>query len=103
MKQPAHNSFLLLSHLSPEWNQSHAWPKGAFLKLGEEMSSLPHLHHAHGSPKAEQGQGQGSPNPSFLTGDHHPSSCHCLPPTLIFARVPTNSQLCGVSLGPCRG
>lgn len=77
MKQPTHNSFLLLSHLSPEWNQSHVWPRGAS-QLGE-MSSLPHLHHAYGSPKAEEGQGQGSPTPGFLTGDHHSSPS--LPPT----------------------
>lgn len=101
MKQPAHNSFLLLSHLSPEWNQSYAWPRGA--SSSGEIYSLSLLHHAHGSPKAKQGQEQGFPTSSFLTGDHHPS-CHCLPPTLVFARDAHQlSELCGVSLGPCGG
>lgn len=55
--------------------------------------SLPHLHHVHGSPKAEQGQRQGFPIPSLLTGDHHPFLS--LSPTYpVFAGIPINSQNC---------
>lgn len=76
------------SHLSPERNHSHAQPRSAS-ELGE-TSSLPHLHHAHGWAKDTVLQP--------LAGDHHPS-CHCLLLTLVFARIPTNSQNRGFSWG----
>lgn len=79
------------SHLSPERNHNHAQPRSAS-ELGE--TSLPRLHHAHGRAKDTVLQP--------LAGDHHPS-CHCLLLTLVFARIPANSQNWGVSLGPCGG
>lgn len=74
--------------LSPERNQSHAQPRGASRSGGTSLH-----HHAHGSPEAEQDRGRGSPTPSFLTGVCRPTR-HCLPPTLVFARIPVNSQNC---------
>jgi hypothetical protein len=63
--------------------------KGVFGGHGDV--SHPLLRHAHSSPKAEQGQGQGLPIPNLLTRDHHPLLS--LPPTHHgLYRIPINFQ-----------